>query len=79
MMKTNSDESAAVLLRRLIDEIVEDLSRAQRCRSSQFKNRASPQAYGHPAILPRSLTKSVSLLLNTVLQALSVIFSEPTV
>jgi hypothetical protein len=38
-MKTNSDESLRVLLRLLIDESVEDLSRSGTgCRAGQFKN-----------------------------------------
>jgi hypothetical protein len=36
MMKTNSDESLRVLLRLLIDEIVEDLSRS----GSESRNRS---------------------------------------
>jgi len=39
MIKTNSDESLRVLLRRLIDEIVEDLSRSgSDAGAGQFKN-----------------------------------------
>ena len=89
MMKTNSDESLRVLLRLLIDEIVEGLSRSgSKNRSVQengdnlhgpwLQSRRS-RILLHTYFFRVAWRKVCRLLPNTVLQALPVIFSEPTV